>query len=254
MKIACLIPARYNSSRFPGKLLQLARGKTVLQRTYESALSYFAPSQIVIATDDERIAEHAIELGSSVIWTSPDCLNGTERIAEAVRKSPLLSTMDVIVNLQGDHPCTSKEAIQAALEALLSNPQTPLSTLAIPLLSWADFQSPHVVKVVVGQRGQALYFSRSPIPFSKGPSIPRGAFHHLGLYCFRRPFLLKYTEMARTPLQLTEDLEQLKVLESGYPIQVAIVEESKKRSGFGIDTPQDLAQLEEFLWESNTFS
>lgn len=254
MKIACLIPARYQSSRFPGKLLQWAQGKTVLQRTYESACSYFDPAQIAIATDDPRIAQHAEEFGSAVIWTSPQCLNGTERIAEAVKHSPLLSDVDIVVNLQGDHPCTSREAIEAVVEALLTNPEAPLSTIAIPLQSWTDFQSPHVVKVVVDQTGKALYFSRSPIPFAKGPSIPAGALQHLGLYCFRKKFLLEYIEMGNTELQMGEDLEQLKVLEKGYPIQVAIVQEPQKRSGFGIDTPHDLAQLEKFLWESNTFS
>ncbi|HEY4255291.1 MAG TPA: 3-deoxy-manno-octulosonate cytidylyltransferase [Chlamydiales bacterium] len=243
MTIACIIPARFNSTRFPGKLLATALGKTVLERTFASALQYFPRSQLFVATDDERIAAHVQMLGGQAIFTSPDCPNGTERIAEAVAKFPGLEKAEVIVNLQGDHPCVKASTLQAVVEVLLSDPNASMSTVATPLKNLTDFLSPHVVKVVVDQDSNALYFSRSPIPYAKPNILPSSALHHIGLYCFRRDYLLKYATMGTTPLQLLEDLEQLKALEAGHRIKVAIVDEQ----AIAVDTPQDLVQLEQFL-------
>jgi 3-deoxy-manno-octulosonate cytidylyltransferase (CMP-KDO synthetase) len=242
MTIACLIPARYNSTRFPGKLLALALGKTVLQRTIESALQYFEPSQVFVATDDERIAKHVEELGVEAIWTLPSHINGSERIAEAIQKTPKLANVDIIVNLQGDHPCMSAASLQAAIDVLAKDPQAMMSTIATPIHFLEDFLAPQIVKVVVGKDNNALYFSRSPIPYSKN-GMPNNALQHIGLYCFRRDFLLKYPQMISTPLQIQEDLEQLKVLEEGFRIKVAIVNETC----IGVDIPSDLSKLEELL-------
>lgn len=241
-KPACLIPARYNSSRFPGKLLELAHGKTVLERTVESALKYFDPSRVFVATDDEQIARHVETLGLLPIWTSSSCISGTDRIAEAVLKCPELNETEIIVNLQGDYPLTPPETLQAAIEALETDPTAAMSTVAAPIHSLEDFLAPQVVKVILDNQKNALYFSRSPIPFSK-TGVPKGALHHIGLYCFRRPFLLQYPNIAPTPLQLQEDLEQLKLLESGWKIKVAIVHEKV----MGIDVPEDLVKLKGFL-------
>jgi len=240
--IACLIPARYNSSRFPGKLLAVALGKTVLQRTIESALQIFSPEQLFIATDDQRIADHVASLGCHAIWTDPNHLNGTDRIAEAVMKTPALEKAEIIVNLQGDHPCTKPATLRAAVDILLFDPGAVMSTVAIALKKEEDFFSPHVVKVVVSKKGDALYFSRSPIPYFKG-AIPPNALQHIGLYCFRRDFLLQYSRMKATDLQKIEDLEQLKILEEGYRIKVALVEEES----VAVDTPSDLAKLVQLL-------
>ena len=242
MKIACLIPARYNSTRFPGKLLALARGKTVLQHTVESALAYFDPTQIFVATDDERIAKHVESLGVEAVWTLPSHINGSERIAEALIKTPRLGQAELILNLQGDHPCMGPASMQAALDVLDSDPKAVMSTLATPIHKLEDFLAPHIVKVVVDQNKNGLYFSRAPIPYSK-QDLPKHALQHIGLYCFRRSFLLKYPQMISTPLQLQEDLEQLKVLEEGFRIKVAIVDEKC----IGVDIPSDLTKLEELL-------
>ncbi len=235
---ACLIPARYNSSRFPGKLLKLAHGKTVLQRTIESALTYFPKDRLFVATDDERIALHVEGLGVTPIWTSPSCHSGTDRIAEAVEKHPALARTEIIVNLQGDYPLTPRETLEAVVRQLGSDPTAAMSTVAAPIHLREDFLSPHVVKVVLDSDSNALYFSRSPIPFTR-EGIPKTALHHIGLYCFRRSFLLQYPRIKPTHLQLQEDLEQLKLLESGWKIKVAIVSEKV----IGIDIPEDLSKL-----------
>jgi len=242
MQIACLIPARYNSTRFPGKLLALAHGKTVLQRTIESALAAFEPDQLFIATDDERIAKHVEELGCNAIWTDPNHMNGTDRIAEAVLKTEALQRAEFIVNLQGDHPCTGVHALKRVVDILQKESEAVMSTIATPLSNLQDFLSPHVVKVVLDGEGNALYFSRSPIPYYKGV-LPPNALQHVGLYCFRTDFLLKYSRMKASDLQKMEDLEQLKVLEAGYRIKVAVVEEK----AVAVDTPSDLAKLIELL-------
>lgn len=246
MDTACLIPARYNSSRFPGKLLAVVQGKTILQRTIESALQFFTIEQIFVATDDERIFSHVQTLGVQPIWTSQTCLTGTDRIAETVLKCPALSETPILVNLQGDHPCTSPETLRAAIEILKSDPEAAISTVASPIRSLKDFYAPHIVKVVIDLEGNALYFSRSPIPYCK-EGLPKKALHHIGLYCFRRSFLLQYPKIAPTPLHLIEDLEQLKILEKRWRIKVAVVDEP----ALSVDVHADLARLEEHLSNEN---
>ncbi|MBS0625367.1 MAG: 3-deoxy-manno-octulosonate cytidylyltransferase [Verrucomicrobia bacterium] len=242
MKAICIIPARYNSSRFPGKLLALAHGKTILQRTFESALRCKKLSDLFVATDDEQIASHIQKLGGQIIWTSPHCKNGTERIAEALTLKPELQKADIIVNLQGDHPCTTPDAISAIIGLLRDDPGASMSTAAVPLHDPIDFFSPHVVKCLFDQHFNALYFSRSPIPYSPR-GMPKKAYHHIGLYGYRTPFLLSTLAAPPTELQLEEDLEQLKTLELGYRIKVAVINDTP----LGVDTPQDLVRLETHL-------
>lgn len=250
MRIACVIPARFGSTRFPGKLLAKTLGKTVLQRTFEAASEHFSPEQLFVATDDARIAEHIEELGGQVVWTSASCSNGTERIAEALKSTKEIEQADIIVNLQGDHPCIRSASLKAVIEALRIDPTAVMSTITTPIRHLADFLSPHVVKVVVDRAGNALYFSRAPIPYAR-EGLPTGALHHIGLYAFRTDFLVCYAAMASTPLQLLEDLEQLKVLEMGLRIKVAVVDEMP----IAIDTPQDLQHLENYyLCQSSTSS
>jgi 3-deoxy-manno-octulosonate cytidylyltransferase (CMP-KDO synthetase) len=240
-KVACVIPARYNSSRFPGKLLAPARGKTVLQRSYEAARSAFAQNEVFIATDDERIAAHARQIGARVVMTSPQCASGTDRIAEAVQTTASLQQFEWILNLQGDHPCTSRETIISVVDLAIRS-GAPLTTAATPLRHRDDFLSPHIVKVVLNEQGRALYFSRAPIPYTR-PESPLEALQHVGIYCYRKEFLLEFSRKAQSPLQLKEDLEQLRALEMGAWIAVALIEERV----FGVDTPPDLAKLEEVL-------
>lgn len=242
MKTVCVIPARFQSGRFPGKLLAKVQGKTVLQRTFESALRCPDLDALYVATDDERIAEHIRSLNGEVIWTSPTCKNGTERIAEAFFLHTPLQSASFIVNLQGDHPCTEPTTISAILEILKQNPSALASTAVCKLQNEEEYLSPHLVKCVFDQEYNALYFSRSPIPFGNFSH----AYGHIGIYCYRSSFFLDLQKKPPTPLQLLEDLEQLKILEWGYQMKVAVVDETP----LGIDTPQDLAKLEQVLCQN----
>jgi 3-deoxy-manno-octulosonate cytidylyltransferase (CMP-KDO synthetase) len=244
----CIIPARFNSSRFPGKLLKVAVGQTVLQRTFRSAQKAKTLDQIFIATDDERIAEHAQSFGCSVLWTPNTCKNGTERIAEALLAYPELQQARCIVNLQGDHPLTSPNTLDSIAKALLDDLEADVATAVRPIRSHDDFLSPHVVKCVLDSLGRALYFSRAPIPYGAGHA---NRYQHIGIYAYRTCFLLLLSSLPDTFLQTSEDLEQLKFLELGYRIKVAVVEDC----ALGVDTPNDLLKLEHhLLCQSNTSS
>ena len=247
--LACVIPARYNSSRFPGKLLAKAQGKTVLERTFENARSCPAIDALYVATDDERIAEHIRQLKGEVIWTSSTPRDGTERTIEAMNGHPVLQKADYVLVLQGDHPCTTPETISAIAEALRSDETAVLSTAAAPIRTMEEFLSPHVVKCVFDKDRNALYFSRSPIPYI-GAKRPLAAFAHIGIYCYRRTFLEQLASLKATSLQMSEDLEQLKVLELGYRIKIAMANEKTP----SVDTLSDLQKLEEYLCKQNTFS
>lgn len=239
----CIIPARLNSSRFPKKLLAMAHGKTVLQRTYECAARCGKLDELFVATENDEIADHVQSFHGKVIWTSSQCQNGTERIAEALQKEPHLQKASVIINLQGDHPLTSPTTLERIVDELLNDPSADVSTAVRALQSLDDYRSPHVVKCVFDHQHRALYFSRSPIPHSKNESKAVCGFQHIGLYGYRPSFLLKIKEMQDTGLQRSEDLEQLRFLELGYKIKVAVVEDE----ALGIDTPQDLEKLEKRL-------
>lgn len=247
MATVCVIPARFESRRFPGKLLAKVQGKTVLQYTFEAALACRDLDTLYVATDDERIAEHVRLLKGEVIWTSPTCQDGTERIKEALQLHSGLQKSSILINLQGDHPCTEPETISAVVRLLKEDPKASVATAVSPLKSREEYLSPHCVKCVFDQKGYALYFSRSPIPYCP-ETLPLTAFGHIGIYGYRTAFFTQ--EQRATPLQLMESLEQLRLLERGYPIKVALVKEKI----LGIDTPQDLAKLENFLCPQSTSS
>ncbi len=238
--IICIIPARFESSRFPGKLLVKADGKTILERTYACAKESKRIDQLYIATDDERIRDHALSFGAEVLKTSKKCKNGTERLADALKRYPHLQEASHVINLQGDHPCTSPATLDSIAEMLLDDPSAEIATAARPIQSREEFLSPHVVKCVMGQKNEALYFSRAPIPYTKSGW---GGYQHIGLYGYRTSFLLKIASLKDTDLQQSEDLEQLKFIELGYRIKVALVEDD----ALGVDTPEDLAKLEKWL-------
>lgn len=242
MSNVCVIPARYNSSRFPGKLLARAHGKTVLERTLEKARLCPEIDAVFVATDDERIADHAQKLGGDVVWTSSHCQNGTERIFEALQKEPKLQRSSILINLQGDHPCTEPETLRAVIHTLQFDPTAAVATPVTPIVHPEDFASPHVVKCVFDSSHYALYFSRSPIPYHP-PHTPLSAYAHIGIYAYRTSFLKKLLDLPPTTLQKLEDLEQLRVLENGYRIKIAVV----KERAVGVDTPQDLVKLEKLL-------
>jgi 3-deoxy-manno-octulosonate cytidylyltransferase (CMP-KDO synthetase) len=238
------IPARRRSTRLPDKMLLRATGKTVLQHTYEAASRARHPEAIVIATDDVDIAAEARRFGANVIMTSSDCPSGTDRIAAAVRHLPRAG---VIVNLQGDEPEADPAAIDLLFEQLENDPSASMATAATPLRDAAKLADPACVKVVLDDRGRALYFSRSVVPHPREWSDdllaanPPAFYQHLGMYAYRRPFLMQMTTWPVGRLEAIEKLEQLRVLEHGHTILVAVVSEATR----GIDTPEDYAAFVE---------
>jgi 3-deoxy-manno-octulosonate cytidylyltransferase (CMP-KDO synthetase) len=239
-----IIPARYNSSRFPGKPLVSILGKTLLQRTYENA-SLASLKEVVVATDDQRIFDHVVSFGGQVMMTGSDCLTGTDRLAEVLRMRPEWLKASAIVNIQGDEPFIEPWAIDLAVNALLDDPAAKMSTLAAPLLSEKEALNPSNVKCVVDFQGNALYFSRALIPSNKRNQFKSTAAYlgHIGLYVYRPEFILEYQRLEPTPLQLEEDLEQLKVLEHGYRIKVMVID----HASIGVDTPEDIKKVEQRL-------
>ncbi|MFA6915814.1 MAG: 3-deoxy-manno-octulosonate cytidylyltransferase [Parachlamydiales bacterium] len=236
-----IIPARFASQRFPGKPLAFLAGKSLLQRTYENAQNSKCFDHIVIATDDERIYEHAVGFGAEVFMTPVDCPTGTDRISTLLKNTPKLKDYSLIVNIQGDEPCVSAESFRAVISALTNNPDAVVGTLVTPLTCLEQAKSRSIVKCVRALNGKALYFTRSLIPGGKTDDHQgRNYYRHIGVYAFRNDFLIKYDLLEPTPLQSAEDLEQLKILEHGYTIATACVEEE----AIGVDTPEDLHNLE----------
>lgn len=245
-----IIPARYASTRFPGKPLALIQGISLLQRTYSNTLASSAFAKVVIATDDPRIYEHATGFGATVVMTSPSCANGTERLAETLQVCPELLAFPITVNIQGDEPCLPPPTIKAVIQSLEGSPQAVMATAVCPLTCLKEICDPTVVKCVVGAQGQALYFSRSPIPAHKPPAPSPPYLRHIGIYAYRTHFLTLYRALQATPLQQAEDLEQLKVLEHGYQVQTALVAPLPP----GVDTPADIVTIERWLCTQNSFS
>jgi 3-deoxy-manno-octulosonate cytidylyltransferase (CMP-KDO synthetase) len=233
MTAAVVIPARFASTRLPGKPLLNATGKFLVQHVYERAAAA-GVGPVVVATDDIRILDAVRSFGGQAAMTRADHPSGTDRIAEVAANLKA----DVIVNLQGDEPQFDPAGVQLLLKLLADDPGAGMSTLATPVKSLADFHSPNVVKAVRAAGGRALYFSRSPIPFVRDaePAIPSDQFlHHLGVYAYRRDVLLK---LAATPphlLEQLEKLEQLRALAHGIPIQVGVIPHAHR----GVDTPED---------------
>lgn len=239
MKAVAIIPARFASSRLPGKPLLKETGKYLIQHVYEQAARASTIGRVIVATDDERISEAVRTFGGEAAMTRADHVSGTDRVAEVARG---LDT-DIIVNVQGDEPELEPAAIDTLVQLMEKNPQTGIGTLACPFAKNADPRDPNAVKVVVDRNGHALYFSRALVPFPRdasGKIIDASRWLlHLGIYAYRRDFLLKLAKLPPTPLEQTEKLEQLRVLEHGYPLVVGVVE----KAAIGIDTPEDYASF-----------
>jgi len=235
-----VIPARRRSTRLPDKLLLRETGKTVLQHTYEAACQTRCPRTILIATDDEEIAAEARRFGGQVVMTSPDCPSGTDRVAEAVRDN---DCSDVIVNLQGDEPDIDPQAVDSLIESLWANPSAAMATLATPIQKKSLLEDPACVKVVFDFAGQALYFSRNPIPHAREwqdellEAEPPLFYQHIGVYAYRRDLLMRIATLPPGRMEQLEKLEQLRVLENGEKIMITVVDEPSR----GIDTPDDYA-------------
>ena len=242
-----VIPARYGSSRLPGKPLIELAGKPMIQHVYERAQAT-GVSDIVIATDDQRIFDVAQGFGAHVVMTSVDHENGTERIAEVAQQLGW-SSDDVIVNVQGDEPLIPRDLIELTAKGLLNHPQAGMSSLCTPIGSAEDAFDPNAVKVVLDNTGFAMYFSRAPIPWDRdlyktGQKVMTQVspvYRHIGMYGYRVSFLQQYASMEMTPIEQAECLEQLRALCYGVKIHMGIIDQPP---GHGVDTPEDVARVE----------
>lgn len=238
MRAAIIIPARYGASRFPGKPLAVLAGKPLICHVIERATKTRGVDLVAVATDDERIAAAARSCGARALMTGP-AATGTDRVAEAVRQ--LEPRPEIVVNVQGDEPLIEPSALEALLSAM-AEPSVEMATLARPL-EVGELERPHVVKVVCAADGDALYFSRAPIPHRRAGGSSQLARAHVGVYAFREPFLQAFAALEPGRLEQEEALEQLRALERGHRIRV--VETSY--GGFGIDTPEDLERARALL-------
>lgn len=238
-----IIPARYASERFPGKVIAPLAGKPLVAHTYDRTRQARALTDTLVATDDARVVDALQPYGVKTVMTRSDHATGTDRIAEVAENLDA----DIVVNVQADEPLVDPGLIDATIQPLLDDPDVPMATARHPIHESAQINDPNCVKVVCDSRGRALYFSRSPVPFlratGRDPLHENVYWQHIGLYVFRRAFLLEYARMPSTPLEQLEKLEQLRVLEHGYPIAVV---EARERS-IGVDTPEDLARAEAAL-------
>ena len=238
MKILACIPARYGSTRLAGKVLAKDTGKFLIQHTYERACAASLPEKVIIAADDERIAAAAKTFGAECILTSTEHKSGTDRIAEAVKDIDV----EIVVNLQADEPEIDPQNIDYLAELLVKNPDYPMATLAADFQNSEQIANPDIVKVIADCNGRAIYFSRAPIPYDRekaGIGKIQQYLRHIGIYAYRKEFLLKITALPQTKLEKIEKLEQLRAIENGFSILVGKV----KHTCDGIDTPQQYAEF-----------
>jgi 3-deoxy-manno-octulosonate cytidylyltransferase (CMP-KDO synthetase) len=246
--VLAVIPARFHSTRLPGKILADIAGKPMIEHVYRRAAAASGVHAVIVATDDERIANVVRSFGGAALMTRADHVSGTDRIAEAIGGLPC----HAVVNVQGDEPLIEPATIDAAIAPLLADTSVEMSTLCRPFQSLEEFKSPHVVKVVTNLQGDALYFSRAPIP-AAGPSapstgLPAVARAHVGLYVYRRDTLLKLAAAPAVPLELEESLEQLRALAHGIKIRVV----ETRHIAAGVDTPEDLERVRQTMMVSRT--
>ncbi len=241
--VLAVIPARFASTRFPGKIIAPLAGKPLVCHTYARTCDARLLSSVVVAVDHPDVRKAVEAHGIPVIMTRNDHPSGTDRIAEVAASQ----NADIIVNVQGDEPLIDPNTIDEAVQALLDNPDVPMATARRAIGDPEEIQDPNLVKVVCDERGRALYFSRFPIPFVRdvrpGEEPESCRWQHIGLYAYRRDFLIQYSQWPQTPLERLEKLEQLRVLEHGYPIAVV---DTQYRS-VGVDTPEDLERVRTML-------
>jgi 3-deoxy-manno-octulosonate cytidylyltransferase (CMP-KDO synthetase) len=240
LKALGIIPARWGATRFPGKPLHLIAGKPLLQHVWERCRKARNLEQLIVATDDMRIAEAAFAWGAEVAMTSSRLRSGTERAAAIAAKAPEFTH---IVNIQGDEPLADPRLIDRLVHELQSDRALEMITAAHPFSELAHAQSPHQVKVVLGRNRNALYFSRAPIPFQGNPTDQPPLLRHQGIYGYRRDLLLRFVCWKPSPLERAESLEQLRALENGVTIRVVVT----KRGSPGVDTPADAEAVEREL-------
>jgi 3-deoxy-manno-octulosonate cytidylyltransferase (CMP-KDO synthetase) len=246
VKILACIPARYSSTRFPGKVLAKDTGKFLIQHVYEQACLAKLPEKVIIAADDQRIADAALDFAAECVLTSPDHKSGTDRIAEAVKNIDV----EIVINLQADEPEIEPKNIDLLAQILIDHPNAPMATLAADFQNAEQITDPNIVKLITDYNGRAIYFSRSPIPYdreTKGIGPAQNYLRHIGTYAYRKDFLMEITKLPQTNLEKIEKLEQLRAIENGFPILIGKV----KHTCDGIDTPQ---QYDAFVkrWTEST--
>jgi 3-deoxy-manno-octulosonate cytidylyltransferase (CMP-KDO synthetase) len=243
-KVVAIIPARYHSNRFEGKPLADILGKPMIQRVYERAAAVKLLSRVAVATDDERIADCVRSFGGEVVMTRSDHVSGTDRLAEAA-ESMEISENDVVVNIQGDQPLFAEEVIRQVALPLVNDMTLPMATLIYKIVRPEEIKDPNHVKTVFDCHGNALYFSRSPIPFQRNPeeSVAPTYYKHLGFYAYRKGFLLTFVGLPEGEWERFEKLEQLRALEYGYKIRVVLTDHDSVE----VDTPKDLERVKEII-------
>ncbi len=233
MNIIGIIPARYGSTRLEGKPLKDICGKPMIQYVYETVLKSKLLTQVIVATDDQRIVDAVEKFGGKACLTSLNHTTGTDRIAEVAKDIQ----SEIVVNIQGDEPLLDVRMIDEAIRPLISDPDLNACTLCRPITKAEDLQNPNVVKTVFDKNGNALYFSRSQIPYPRKVTGLQ-AFEHIGIYVYRKSFLMQYIQMPPTPLEVAESLEQLRILENGTQLKVVVT--AFDYNGLSVDTQEDL--------------
>lgn len=243
-KVIAIIPARYHSNRFEGKPLAPIMGRPMIQHVVERARQVELLSRVVVATDDERIAAAVRSFGGEVVLTRPDHATGTDRLAEAASLIDI-SEQDIIVNIQGDQPLFPAEVVAQVAGPMLQDPSLPMATLIYKIVRPEEINDPNHVKTVFDRHGNALYFSRAPIPFQRNPdeSDRPTYYKHLGFYAYRKGFLLTFVGLPEGEWERFEKLEQLRALEYGYRIRVVLT----GHDSIEVDTPKDIERVEEVM-------
>lgn len=239
MNIACIIPSRIGSTRMPRKPLALINGKPMVQMVYENACRCKILTKVIVATDSEEIADVIHAIDGNVVMTDPDLPTGSDRVAAVAADLP---EMEVIINLQGDEPFIKPSMLEQLVSPYLAGEMPEMTTLAYELDMESDYNDPGIVKVIIDLNGNAIYFSRSPIPFFR-QQVKVPVYHHIGLYAYKRDFLLKYRKLTHTPLEKAELLEQLRAIEHGYKIRVCLTEDRTLE----INTPEEFERAQKFL-------
>ena len=244
MRTIGVIPARFASTRFPAKVLASICGKAMIEHVYLKAQACKELDEVLIACDHQEVFKLAQSFGANVVMTDPNHPSGSDRIAEAVKDL----NVDVIVNIQGDEPFIDPLTVDSLAVLLKQDVKCQMGTVIKEIADEADFQNPNVVKCVVDEQGYALYFSRSPIPYNRNAQKPAGSkqYKHLGLYAYRKDFLLQYKDWPKSILEMTEQLEQLRVLEKGYRIKTVVT----TAESIAVDTPEDLKKAEAWFARS----
>ncbi|WP_343304752.1 3-deoxy-manno-octulosonate cytidylyltransferase [Chitinophaga niabensis] len=244
MKTVALIPARYAASRFPGKMMAVLAGKTVIWRTYESALQSGVFDEVMVVTDSDIIYNEIVSNGGKAIMSKREHESGSDRIAEAVEN---MLDVEIVVNVQGDTPFTQKEPLEKLLKVFEGEEgkKVQVASLMQELKDWKDIEDPNFVKVAVDRNFNSLFFSRSVIPYPRDKGVNTTYYEHIGIYAFRREALLLFTKTPMTPLEAAEKVECLRYLEMGIPLKMVVTD----YMGVEIDTPEDLERASRYLEE-----